>query len=394
MKFLIYLSLSITIFLYFNCSEDDEVSPAGNTTTLSQTCFSTTDSTAVDTTTTYSSSNETTTSTTTTSDTTTNTANPTSSTSEAYLYVYEQNDGNIAKINLQTDAVVEDWVVLPVMSDTTSDMVIKNDILYLTRGNNLYTVDTATKNVSSYDLSSSGTGALQGILFNDPTTIYIPRNASNDVVKFDLTTTSITGSPIAVGNSPSAIVKCNSKLYVANGYMGNSISVIDPTTDTVVSTISLSAGPWGQVLAKSSETEVIVNIGSAVGYIDTTTDTITEVAFSDTTYSGNGVVVGSNGKAYLSLFNWTSNATGLAVFDTTNHSIVRNTDNLLLYDIGISKTFDYMYKSNLYQSEYAYIGSGFSGEVVRIIDIQTESLVKEYNFNTGGWTRCAVQVIN
>ncbi|HMB90239.1 MAG TPA: YncE family protein, partial [Rhodothermales bacterium] len=83
----------------------------------------------------------------------------------------------------------------------------------------------------------------------------------------DLTTNTIQGNPIAVGNSPEGIVVIDDRAFVANyGNTGNgtTLSVIDTDTDTVVSTIDLGCDGPKDLLIDAEEEIVVVCNGKTV----------------------------------------------------------------------------------------------------------------------------------
>lgn len=68
---------------------------------------------------------------------------------------------------------------------------------------------------------------------------------ANSVSVIDLNTNSLLSDTISVGNEPYGIAYASGRIFVANsgGGLGNSVSVIDPVSRKVVSSITVGAGP-------------------------------------------------------------------------------------------------------------------------------------------------------
>jgi len=103
---------------------------------------------------------------------------------------------------------------------------------------------------------SVSTGKMpNGIAVNEQTNkIYISNSSGNSVTVIDGTTNEVL-TTIAVGDSPSAIAldKNRNTIYVAN-YFDNSVSVIDGATDTLTTTIPVSGGPRRLAVDSSTHT--------------------------------------------------------------------------------------------------------------------------------------------
>ncbi len=104
------------------------------------------------------------------------------------------------------------------------------------------------------------------------TKLYVSNNHSSSVTVIDTTTNSVL-STISVGNYPELSVLVGTKLYVGN-LQSSSVSVIDTLTDTVVSTISTVGGPYF-LTVKGNKIYVSGTDTNAVSVINTTTDTVT-----------------------------------------------------------------------------------------------------------------------
>ncbi len=83
------------------------------------------------------------------------------------------------------------------------------------------------------------------VLVYDESTAYITNgNGTGTVVIIDLDNLTVSGT-IAIGSHPENIIKVGNLIYVANGRFGNdsTISIINPISQTLVSTINVGTGP-------------------------------------------------------------------------------------------------------------------------------------------------------
>lgn len=78
--------------------------------------------------------------------------------------------------------------------------------------------------------------------------------------------------PIAVGNFPFDVISGNSKIYTANR-SSNSVSVIDPDTDTVIATIPVGIQPTGLAVV-GTKLYVANHMSNTISVIDTNTDMV------------------------------------------------------------------------------------------------------------------------
>lgn len=92
----------------------------------------------------------------------------------------------------------------------------------------------------------------------------------------DTASNTLVGAPIAVGSFPQwvAVNPAGTRVYVANNG-GNSLSVIDTASNTVVATVTGLNSPDGVVVSPDGARVYVANSGNGtVSVIDTTTNTI------------------------------------------------------------------------------------------------------------------------
>jgi YVTN family beta-propeller protein len=136
---------------------------------------------------------------------------------------------------------------------------------------------------------------------------YITNLFANTVAVLDLKTLSLTQTSIAVGANPEELLLCEGKVYVANSGFGsgNTISVIDPTSDKVVNTIKVGDNPTALMVDDDEELYVLctgrwpawgdttdTGTNGGVYVIDPKSQTVTDSILvtghpSEITYAGN-----------------------------------------------------------------------------------------------------------
>lgn len=150
--------------------------------------------------------------------------------------------------------------------------------------------------------------------------IYSVNPISGTVTVIDTSTYTTVGSPIPVGSFPYGIDYDNvdNKVYVTNAGDG-SISVINPNTNTVTTTINGFSSPTGIIFDSTNDMIYVANTGSgSVLVVDPHTNTI----------SGTGINIG--GAPYGLTFDKThnriyvANSGGVAVIDASTNNVVTN----------------------------------------------------------------------
>jgi YVTN family beta-propeller protein len=137
--------------------------------------------------------------------------------------------------------------------------------------------------------------------------IYLTQLFKNGVLFVNLQTLQVTDS-VSVGQNPQDMALVNGKLFVCNSGYGadNTVTVINPDTRSVVTTIRVGAGPSGIVLGSDQKLWVAC-AGNAFGTpalpgglyrIDPSTNTLVDsIAFAETL--GGAIVATTDGYLYV-----------------------------------------------------------------------------------------------
>ena len=105
----------------------------------------------------------------------------------------------------------------------------------------------------------------------DGTNIYVANSSGNTVSVIEPATNTVT-TTINVGSQPSGIAFDGTNIYVAN-FSGNTVSVIEPATNTVTATINVGSEPSG--IAFDGTNIYVANFsGNTVSVIDPATKTV------------------------------------------------------------------------------------------------------------------------
>ena len=105
---------------------------------------------------------------------------------------------------------------------------------------------------------------------------YVPVENNNNVQVIDLATNTQVGAPIALSNRPSGIAfnPSGTRVYVAN-LIGGGVSVIDTSTNTVITTIIISGNPQGMVVSPDGTRLYVAQaFGTQIKVIDTATNAV------------------------------------------------------------------------------------------------------------------------
>ena len=123
---------------------------------------------------------------------------------------------------------------------------------------------------------------------------YITNYGSNDVSVIDTTTNTVISTvPVGINPTGVAVNKAGTKVYVANSGSHN-ISVIDTDTNKVISTLDVGANPKG-IAINSAGTNVFIthsNSPDSISYIDTATNNVYSVPAQ--VYAGNPEGIATN----------------------------------------------------------------------------------------------------
>jgi YVTN family beta-propeller protein len=162
--------------------------------------------------------------------------------------VYGHNNSSLSYLDFKTSTVTQDVYAsensTASLGDDANNMVILNGKGYIAvdNSNKIEIIDIATfKSLGYVDLGSNSDP--REIYMKDSTAGYVT-SYTGKVIKFNPTTKAIVKT-IEVGSKPEGIVESNGKLFVANSGFGyaNTVSVIDLSSDNVVSTIKVGTNP-------------------------------------------------------------------------------------------------------------------------------------------------------
>ncbi|WP_151061999.1 PE domain-containing protein [Mycobacterium tuberculosis] len=114
-----------------------------------------------------------------------------------------------------------------------------------------------------------------GVAVNPGGNIYVTNQGSNTVSVIDPVTNTVTGS-ITDGNGPSgvAVSPVTGLVFVTN-FDSNTVSVIDPNTNTVTGSIPVGTGAYGVAVNPGGNIYVTNQFSNTVSVIDPATNTVT-----------------------------------------------------------------------------------------------------------------------
>lgn len=193
-----------------------------------------------------------------------------------FAYIPSQSDDNVAVIDLATNAVVG----APINVGSTPFGVAVNPagtLVYITNagGNSVSVISTATNTVVA---TISGISTPVAIVLNaSGTRAYVTQDASpGNVYVIDTSTNALVGSPIAVGTRSYgvAVNPAGTRVYVAS-FGGTTLSVIDTSSNTVLTTVTGFSNPFGVTLNPTGTRAYIANeTNNTVSILDTASNTI------------------------------------------------------------------------------------------------------------------------
>jgi YVTN family beta-propeller protein len=189
---------------------------------------------------------------------------------------------------------------------------------------------------------------------------YVSNADSNSVSVIDTSTNTVV-TTVAVGNSPFgvAVNPDGTRAYVANAFSSD-ISVIDTSTNTVVATVSLENTPYGVAITPDGARAYVTNpVSNSVSVVDTSTNTVVAtVAVGNIPY---GVAITPDGtRVYVT----NDQADSVSVIDTATNTVVA-TVTVGTFPYGVAVTPD---------GSRAYIVNEFSSDV-SVIDTATNTVV-------------------
>ena len=110
------------------------------------------------------------------------------------------------------------------------------------------------------------------VLGFDGTNIYSSNYSDDTVSVIDPATNTVTDT-IDVGNGPGGFIYDGTSIYIAN-YDAGTVSVIDPTANTISGTITGFDGPWGGVVVDNT-LYISNNASNTVSVVDPASNTVT-----------------------------------------------------------------------------------------------------------------------
>lgn len=176
--------------------------------------------------------------------------------------VYGQNNSTFSYLDFTNQTVSKN---LYAQANNNSPLGDNANSMYILGNKGYIAVDNSNK-IEIIDMSTFksqgfidlGAGSSPRELYmKDTTAGYVTSLYTDQVFKFNPVTKSIVKS-IKVGSKPEGIVEANGKLFIANSGFGNAntVSVIDLTTDNVISTITVGLNP--RITIKGDDNNVYV----------------------------------------------------------------------------------------------------------------------------------------
>ena len=217
-----------------------------------------------------------------------------------------------------------------------------------------FNITATTGNVSSLSFGGSESGT--PLRINPPFPVIYQVTESNALPGFDVATIPVGSIPIGVAFNPD-----NGFVYVAN-FNSNTVSVIDPSTNTVVATIPVGTNPVGIAFNPNNGDLYVTNADdNNVSVIDGTTNTVTA-----TIPVGNGpfdvAFNPNNGDLYVT----NADDNNVSVIDGATNTVV-TTIPLPVGSIPIGVAFNP-------DNGFVYVAN-FNSNTVSVIDPSTNTVV-------------------
>jgi YVTN family beta-propeller protein len=195
---------------------------------------------------------------------------------------------------------------------------------------------------------------------------YVTNSIDNTVSVIDPATNTVVGTPISVGTGPRgvAVTPNGAFAYVAN-FGSNDVSVISAATNTVVATVPVGLGPNDIAITPNGAFAYVTNsVGNSVSVINTATDMVTATI---PLTAPQRIAITPSGR-----FAWvTNNSSNIEVIDTAAN-VVSDT-----VPLGSSSNGGIAFTPN---GAFAYAVLPFS---VKVIDRATNVVVATINTGTG-----------
>jgi YVTN family beta-propeller protein len=236
-------------------------------------------------------------------------------------YIPNSGVGNVQVINTATNTV--SGPPIPV-GNTPQGVAVTPDgsEVYVTNFDDgtVSVINTATSMVPGAPIPV-GTNPYGVAVTPDGSKAYIANNGDGTVSVINTATNTVSGSPIAVGTNPIgvAVTPDGSKAYVTN-YGDGTVSVINTATNAT-SSINVAGSPYGVAVTPDGSKVYVANPAypGSVSVIDTTTNAvITAIPFGIGSAPYGVVVTPDGSKVYV-----TNNAFGtVSVIDTATEAVV------------------------------------------------------------------------
>ena len=198
--------------------------------------------------------------------------------------------------------------------------------------------------------------------------VFVADTVGNSVSVVDITTNKIIET-IPVGPNPRATVfnPNTNQLYVSN-FGSNTITVIDSTTTTVIDTITVGASPFGMAIDTNTNLIYVVNSAGNITVIDGLTNTVSNTIILPGVSLISIALDFHNQKGFVTdLFTKT-----ISVIDLTTNTLV---DTIAVHDgpatIAINPSSDTAYASM------------FLTNLVDVIDTKTNTVIKTLEVGSG-----------
>jgi len=190
------------------------------------------------------------------------------------VYVANYGSGTVSVIDPTTNRVIS---TIAVGSEPGGVAVDLGGDVYVTNigSGTVSVIDPTTNRV----ISTIAVGSEPyGVAVDPGGDVYVTNFGSDTVSVIDPSINTVVGSPIAVGSEPAGVaVGPGGDVYVANSSSASdtgTVSVINPTTNTVISTITVGSEPGGVAVDPGGDVYVTNNVSDTVSVIDPTTNTV------------------------------------------------------------------------------------------------------------------------
>jgi YVTN family beta-propeller protein len=193
-------------------------------------------------------------------------------------------------------------------------------------------------------------------------------SAPGTVSFFDTQTNALVGSPVTLGSGtlPAAIFTPDGRYVYITNQSNGSVTVIDPWTRSVVSTISSVSPSTGMALSPGGKLAYVATGGSSVSIIDTATN---QVIGSPIPVGGQlqSVAITPDGKY---LYVASSNDQQVKVIDTATKTLVGTISGVGTNAFGVVISPD---------GKFAYVSNENTPRAISIIDTGTRQVVNKVN---------------